>query len=421
MKEGRDLWWHEEVLKYPNYVPCELMSSEDPLFLLYTSGSTGKPKGVMHTTGGYLVGAACTGKYVFDLHPGDILGTAGDIGWITGHTYVVYAPLLLGVTTLVFEGTPAYPNFSRYWDIIEQNKITQFYVAPTALRLLKKAGDEHIKHDFSSLRILGSVGEPIAEEVWKWYHTKIGNEECHIVDTYWQTETGSHIIAPLGGVTPTKPGSASLPFFGIAPAIIDPISGTEIQGNDVEGVLAIKNPWPSMARTVWGSHKRFFDTYLNVYPGYYFTGDGAGRDHEGYYWIRGRVDDVVNVSGHRLSTAEIEAALLTHQNVAEAAVVGIADEFTGQAVNAFVALKDTTKNSPEARKELILQVRKQIGPFAAPKAVFIIEDLPKTRSGKIMRRILRKILAGEEDSLGDTSTLQDPGVVDNIITVVRSS
>ncbi|KAI5855851.1 acetyl-coenzyme A synthetase FacA [Tricharina praecox] len=421
MTEGRDVWWHEETSKYPGYCAPELMSSEDPLFLLYTSGSTGKPKGVMHTTGGYLLGAAMTGKYVFDLHPGDKLGTAGDVGWITGHTYCVYAPLLLGVTTLVFEGTPAYPNFSRYWDIIDKHQITQFYVAPTALRLLKRAGDHHINKEMKSLRVLGSVGEPIAEDVWTWYHEKVGKEECHIVDTYWQTETGSHVITPLGGVTPTKPGSASLPFFGIEPAIIDPVSGEELHGNDVEGVLAFKKPWPSMARTVWGTHQRYMDTYFNVYPGYYFTGDGAGRDHEGYYWIRGRVDDVVNVSGHRLSTAEIEAALIHHPAVAEAAVVGISDELTGQAVNAFVSIKDAFKNTPELRKDLIVQVRKSIGPFAAPKSVYVVNDLPKTRSGKIMRRILRKILSGEEDQLGDTSTLSDPSVVDSIIKTVHEA
>ncbi|KAK7751038.1 acetyl-coenzyme A synthetase 2 [Diatrype stigma] len=422
--EGRDYWWHEEVEKWPAYCPPEPCSSEDPLFLLYTSGSTGKPKGVMHTTAGYLLGAAMTGKYVFDIHDGDRYFCGGDVGWITGHTYVVYAPLLLGVATVVFEGTPAYPNFSRYWDIVEKHEVTQFYVAPTALRLLKRAGDEFVHHKMPKLRVLGSVGEPIAAEIWKWYFEVIGKEEAHVVDTYWQTETGSNVITPLAGVTPTKPGSASLPFFGIEPAIIDPISGNEIHGNDVEGVLAFKQAWPSMARTVYGAHRRYMDTYLNVYKGYYFTGDGAGRDHEGFYWIRGRVDDVVNVSGHRLSTAEIEAALIEHHSVAEAAVVGVADELTGQAVNAFVAIKDGHgENQPaEAlRKEFTLQVRKSIGPFAAPKAVFVVPDLPKTRSGKIMRRILRKILAGEEDQLGDVTTLSDPSVVEKIIQVVHEA
>ncbi|CAD6444394.1 1534bea8-ab5d-473f-b5c7-0518bfeeecc8 [Sclerotinia trifoliorum] len=421
MTKGRDWWWHEEVEKWPSYIAPEPMNSEDPLFLLYTSGSTGKPKGVMHSTAGYLLGAAATGKYVFDIHDSDKFFCGGDVGWITGHTYVVYAPLLLGVATVVFEGTPAYPNFSRYWDVIEKHEVTQFYVAPTALRLLKRAGDEHVKAPMKHLRVLGSVGEPIAAEVWKWYFETVGKEEAHVIDTYWQTETGSHVIAPLAGVTPTKPGSASLPFFGIEPAIIDPVSGEEIHGNDVEGVLAFKQPWPSMARTVWGAHKRYMDTYLNVYKGYYFTGDGAGRDHEGYYWIRGRVDDVVNVSGHRLSTAEIEAALIEHHAVAEAAVVGINDELTGQAVNAFVALKDGNEISDALKKDLILQVRKSIGPFAAPKAIFVVPDLPKTRSGKIMRRILRKILAGEEDQLGDISTLSDPSVVEKIINTVHNA
>jgi len=419
--KGRDFWWHEEVEKYPNYIAPESMNSEDPLFLLYTSGSTGKPKGIMHTTAGYLVGAAATGKYVFDIHDDDIFFCAGDVGWITGHTYVVYSPLVLGCTTVVSEGTPAYPNFSRYWDVCERHNVSQFYVAPTALRLLKRAGDHHVKHDLKNLRVLGSVGEPIAAEVWKWYHLIVGKEDAHLVDTYWQTETGCHVITPLGGITPTKPGSASLPFFGIEPVIIDPVSGKEIEGNDVEGVLAFKQPWPSMARTVWGAHKRYMDTYLNVYKGYYFTGDGAGRDHEGYYWIRGRVDDVVNVSGHRLSTAEIEAALIEDASVAEAAVVGINDEMTGQAVNAFVSLKDNSQGGDSKKKELVMQVRKSIGPFAAPKAIFIVDDLPKTRSGKIMRRILRKILSGEEDSLGDISTLADPSVVDQIIEVVKAS
>jgi acetyl-CoA synthetase len=418
---GRDFWWHEEVEKWPSYIAPEPMNSEDPLFLLYTSGSTGKPKGVMHTTAGYLLGAAMTGKYVFDIHDGDRYFCGGDVGWITGHTYVVYAPLLLGVSTVVFEGTPAYPNFSRYWDTIEKHKVTHFYVAPTALRLLKRAGDEHVRANMKELRVLGSVGEPIAAEVWKWYFEVVGREEAQIVDTYWQTETGSNIITPLAGVTPTKPGSASLPFFGIEPAIIDPVSGEEIHGNDVEGVLAIKQAWPSMTRTVWGAHKRYMDTYLNVYKGYYFTGDGAARDHEGFYWIRGRVDDVVNVSGHRLSTAEIEAAIIEHHSVAEAAVVGVQDELTGQAVNAFVALKETGESNDAVRKELVMQVRRSIGPFAAPKAVYVVPDLPKTRSGKIMRRILRKILAGEEDQLGDITTLADPSIVEKIIANVHEA
>ncbi|GAO14218.1 hypothetical protein UVI_02001490 [Ustilaginoidea virens] len=419
MQAGRDVWWHEELDKWPSYIAPEVMNSEDPLFLLYTSGSTGKPKGVMHTTAGYLLGAALTGKYVFDIHDGDRYFCGGDVGWITGHTYVVYAPLLLGVSTVVFEGTPAYPNFSRYWDIIEKHNVTQFYVAPTALRLLKRAGDEHVKGNMKHLRVLGSVGEPIAAEVWKWYYEVVGKEEAHVVDTYWQTETGSNVVTPLAGVTPTKPGSASFPFFGIEPVIIDPVSGEEIHGNDVEGVLAFKQPWPSMTRTVYGAHKRYMDTYFNVYKGYYFTGDGAGRDHEGFYWIRGRVDDVVNVSGHRLSTAEIEAALIEHHAVAEAAVVGVADELTGQAVNAFVAVKDGNEINDALRKEFIMQVRKSIGPFAAPKAIHVVPDLPKTRSGKIMRRILRKILAGEEDQLGDITTLSDPTIVDKIIMVVH--
>ncbi|EQL01208.1 acetyl-coenzyme A synthetase [Ophiocordyceps sinensis CO18] len=421
MQPGRDLWWHEEVEKWPSYIAPEIVNAEDPMFLLYTSGSTGKPKGVLHTTAGYLLGCAMSGKYVFDIHEGDRYFCGGDVGWITGHSYVVYAPLLLGVSTVVFEGTPAYPNFSRYWDIIDKHKITQFYVAPTALRLLKRAGDEHVRGEMKHLRVLGSVGEPIAAEVWKWYFEVVGREEAHIVDTYWQTETGSHVITPLAGITPTKPGSASLPFFGIEPAIIDPVSGEEIHGNDVDGVLAFKQAWPSMARTVYGAHKRYMDTYLNVYKGYYFTGDGAGRDHEGFYWIRGRVDDVVNVSGHRLSTAEIEAALIEHHAVAEAAVVGVADELTGQAVNAFVAVKDGNVVDDALRKEFITQVRKSIGPFAAPKAIYIVPDLPKTRSGKIMRRILRKILAGEEDQLGDTTTLSDPSIVDKIIETVHES
>ncbi|KAH7159546.1 acetyl-coenzyme A synthetase-like protein 1 [Dactylonectria estremocensis] len=419
---GRDHWWHEQVKKWPGYIPPERMDSEDPLFLLYTSGSTGKPKGIVHTTGGFLVGAASTGKYVFDIHDGDRFFCGCDVGWITGHTYVTYAPLLLGITTVVFEGTPIYPTHSRYWDIIEAHQVSQFYVAPTALRVLKRAGSEHVPEKvMRHLRVLGSVGEPIAPEVWKWYFEVVGKKESHVVDTYWQTETGCNVITPLAGVTPMKPGSASLPFFGIEPVILDPVSGEEIEGNNVEGVLAFKQPWPSMARTVWGAHARYMDTYLNPFSGYYYTGDGASRDEDGFYWIRGRVDDIINVSGHRLSTAEIEAALIEHQAVAEAAVVATPDEITGQASMAFLTLKHSVEASKEIHVELVLQVRKSIGPFAAPKRIYVVSDLPKTRSGKIMRRILRKILAGEQDQLGDISTLSDPSVVDTIIEVVHGA
>lgn len=426
LKEGRDYWWHEETEKFPGYLPPVPVNSEDPLFLLYTSGSTGTPKGVVHSTGGYLLGAALTTKYIFDIHPEDILFTAGDVGWITGHTYALYGPLSLGVPTIVFEGTPAFPDFGRFWQIVEKYKATHFYVAPTALRLLRKSGEDEIdKYDLSSLRTLGSVGEPISPDIWSWYHEKIGKGRCHVSDTYWQTESGSHFIAPIAGVTPNKPGSASLPFFGIQACLIDPVKGTEIEGNDVEGVLAIKDSWPSMARSVYKNHTKYMDTYLKPYPGYYFTGDGAARDHDGYYWIRGRVDDVVNVSGHRLSTSEIEAALVEHPAVSEAAVVGIHDDLTGQSVVAYVALKDDVANqiigdelseaSQALRKELILQVRSNIGPFAAPKSVIIVGDLPKTRSGKIIRRILRKVSSNEADQLGDISTLANPQSVEGII------
>ncbi|KAK6198882.1 uncharacterized protein RJT21DRAFT_122540, partial [Scheffersomyces amazonensis] len=337
LAKDRDFYWDEEAAKFAGYFPPVPVNSEDPLFLLYTSGSTGTPKGVVHTTAGYLFGAALTTKYIFDIHPQDILFTAGDVGWITGHTYALYGPLLLGVPTIVFEGTPAYPDYGRFWQIVEKHKATHFYVAPTALRLLRKSGEQEIpKYDLSSLRTLGSVGEPISPDIWEWYNEKVGQGRCHISDTYWQTESGSHFIAPIAGVTPNKPGSASLPFFGIKTCLIDPVSGVELEGNDVEGVLAIKDTWPSMARSVWNNHTKYLDTYLKPYPGYYFTGDGAARDHDGYYWIRGRVDDVVNVSGHRLSTAEIEAALIEHKGVSEAAVVGIHDDLTGQAVVAFV-------------------------------------------------------------------------------------
>lgn len=420
----RDLWWHEELSKYGNYFPPVPVNSEDPMFLLYTSGSTGKPKGIQHNTAGYLLGALLTTKYTFDVHEEDIIFTAGDIGWITGHTYVVYGPLLNGATTVVFEGTPAYPDYSRYWQIVDKYKVNQFYVAPTALRLLKRAGTSFIEnYKLDSLRVLGSVGEPIAAEVWHWYNDNIGRGQAHIVDTYWQTESGSHLLTPLAGITPTKPGSASLPFFGVVPKILDPVSGEELTEDGVEGVLAIKNAWPSITRGIYNDYNRFIDTYLKSYPNHYFSGDGAARDTDGFYWILGRVDDVVNVSGHRLSTAEIEAAIIEHPLVGETAVVGYADELTGQAVAAYVSLKSSVKiDDVEAiKKELVLTVRKEIGPFAAPKLILLVEDLPKTRSGKIMRRILRKVLAGEQDQLGDISTLSNPGVVAQIIEVVESS
>ncbi|KIJ95754.1 hypothetical protein K443DRAFT_682777 [Laccaria amethystina LaAM-08-1] len=417
--EGRDKWYHEEIAKVPNYCPPEIMASEDPLFILYTSGSTGKPKGVVHTTGGYLLCAALTVKYVFDVHPDDKFGCMADIGWITGHTYIVYGPLANGVTTTVFESTPVYPTPSRYWQTVEKHKITQFYSAPTAIRLLRRLGAHHVEnHDLSSLRVLGSVGEPINPEAWNWYNEHVGKKQCAIVDTFWQTETGSIVVTPFPGAIETKPGSATVPFFGIEPAILDPVTGKELEGNNVDGVLVLKTPWPSIARTVYKDHKRYLDTYMNPYPGTFYTGDGAARDEHGYIWIKGRVDDVINVSGHRLSTAEIESALIMHKGVAETAVIGTADELTGQAVYAFVTLKPEFAYDPNDEtgliKELVLQVRKVIGPFAAPKKVYIVSDLPKTRSAKIMRRIMRKIVAGEGDQLGDLSTVAEPATVDVI-------
>ncbi|KAG0259788.1 acetyl-CoA synthetase [Mortierella polycephala] len=423
MKEGRDFWWSDEVSKRCNYLTPETMHAEDPLFLLYTSGSTGSPKGVLHTTAGYLLGAAATVKYVFDYHPGDIFACMADVGWITGHSYIVYGPLALGATTVLFESIPTYPTPARYWELIAKHKVTQFYTAPTAIRALRRLGDDWVKgHDLSSLRVLGTVGEPINPEAWHWYNDNVGKGRCAIVDTYWQTETGSHIVTPLPGAIATKPGSATVPFFGIDIAILDPVTGKELVGNNVTGVLAVKKSWPSVARSVYNNHQRYMETYLKPYPGYYFTGDGATRDKDGYIWIRGRVDDVINVSGHRLSTAEIESALIMHHSVAETAVIGAADDVTGQCIHAFICLKPGVSNhSTDLSKELILQVRKVIGPFAAPKKIYLVEDLPKTRSGKLMRRILRKIIAGESDSLGDISTLADPSVVEVLIAKVAKS
>jgi len=418
---GRDLWWHEETAKVPRYCPPEIMAAEDPLFILYTSGSTGKPKGLVHTTGGYLLCAALTLKCAFDVHAGDIFAGTADIGWITSHTYTVYGPLCNGITTTIFESTPIYPTPSRYWQAVEKHKITHFYTAPTVIRLLRNLGPQHIHgHDLTTLRVLGSGGEPLNPEVWNWFNEHVGNRECAIVDTFWQTETGSIVLAPFPGAIETKPGSVTIPFFGHEAAILDAVTGEELKGNNVEGVLALKTPWPSIARTIYGDHQRYLETYMKLYPGMFFTGDGASRDEHGYISISGRVDDVINVSGHRISTAEIESALISHESVAESAAIGCADDLTGQAVHAFVTLKPgkeldyDSANESALRKELILQVRKVIGPFAAPKKIYLVGDLPKTRSGKIMRRIMRKIVAGEGNQLGDLSTLADPGVVDGI-------
>ncbi|KAF7314839.1 Acetyl-coenzyme A synthetase [Mycena kentingensis (nom. inval.)] len=425
--EGRDRWWDEEMAKVPNYCPPKVMSSEDPLFILYTSGSTGKPKGVVHTTGGYALCATLTVKYAFDVHPGDRFACMADVGWITGHTYIVYGPLLTGATTLMFESTPVYPSPARYWEVVAKHKLTQFYTAPTAIRLLRRLGHHHVEgHDLSSLRVLGSVGEPINPEAWEWYNEHAGSKgECAIVDTWWQTETGSIVITPFPGAVPTKPGCATVPFFGHKPVILDSMTGEVKEGNSVEGVLALATPWPSIARTIWRDHARYLETYMKPYPGLFYTGDGAARDDDGYIWIKGRIDDVINVSGHRMSTAEIESALIMHTGVAETAVIGTSDELTGQAVHAFVTLKPEFSYDPSNEgallKELALQVRKVIGPFAAPKKIYVVPDLPKTRSGKIMRRIMRKIVAGEGDQLGDLSTIAEPGIVEKIKDKVAES
>ncbi|KSM86142.1 acetate--CoA ligase [Pseudomonas aeruginosa] len=412
--EGRDIWYHEALHAASADCPAEAMDAEDPLFILYTSGSTGKPKGVLHTTGGYLLGAAMTHKYVFDYHDGDVYWCTADVGWVTGHSYIVYGPLANGATTLMFEGVPNYPDASRFWQVIDKHQVNIFYTAPTAIRALMREGDAPVRQTSrSSLRLLGSVGEPINPEAWEWYYQVVGEKRCPIVDTWWQTETGSILITPLPGATALKPGSATRPFFGVQPVLLDE-KGKEIDGAG-SGVLAIKASWPSQIRSVYGDHQRMIDTYFKPYPGYYFSGDGARRDEDGYYWITGRVDDVINVSGHRIGTAEVESALVLHDAVAEAAVVGCPHDVKGQAIYAFVTLMAGSQPSEALQQELLALVGKEIGSFAKPDHLQWAPSLPKTRSGKIMRRILRKIACNELDSLGDTSTLADPGVVQGLI------
>ena len=414
-KEGRDVWYEDLVADASSDCPPEEMDAEDPLFILYTSGSTGQPKGVLHTTGGYLLFAAMTHKYTFDYKDGEIYWCTADVGWVTGHTYIVYGPLANGAISLMFEGIPTYPDAGRFWAVCEKHKVNTFYTAPTAIRALMRVGEEPVqKHDLSSLRLLGSVGEPINPEAWEWYYRVVGGERCPIVDTWWQTETGGHLITPLPGATALKPGSASLPFFGVVPSIVDAATGEVLEG-ECEGALVITRPWPAQMRSVYGDHQRFRDTYFSQYPGTYFTGDGARRDADGYYWITGRIDDVLNVSGHRLGTAEIESALVLHDKVAEAAVVGYPHEITGQGIYAYVTPMAGVVPDDELKKELIKLVRDEIGPIAKVNIIQWAPGLPKTRSGKIMRRILRKVACNEVDTLGDTSTLADPSVVDDLI------
>ena len=414
MQSERDYFWHEEMAVASVDCPLEEMDAEDPLFILYTSGSTGKPKGVMHTTAGYLVYTSLTHQYVFDYHDGDIYWCTADIGWVTGHSYILYGPLANGATTLMFEGVPNYPDFGRFWDICDKHKVNIFYTAPTAIRAIAKEGDELVnKRDLSSLRLLGTVGEPINPEAWLWYNRVVGHEKCPIVDTWWQTETGGIMITPLPGATCTKPGSATRPFFGIQPLLVDS-DGNELEGA-AEGNLCIKHSWPGQMRTVYGDHERFFQTYFSTYKGLYFTGDGCRRDEDGYYWITGRVDDVLNVSGHRMGTAELESALVLHKNVAEAAIVGFPHEIKGQGIYAYVTLNTGVEPTEDLQKELLQLVRKEIGPIATFDVVQWAPSLPKTRSGKIMRRILRKIAENDMDSIGDTSTLADPSVVEDLI------
>ncbi|HOE20435.1 MAG TPA: acetate--CoA ligase, partial [Spirochaetota bacterium] len=411
-----DKWYEEEMAKADANCPAEQMDAEDPLFILYTSGSTGKPKGVMHTTGGYLTYVAYTHKMIFDYHDGDIYWCTADVGWVTGHSYIVYGPLANGATTIMFEGVPTYPDFGRFWAIVEKYKVNIFYTAPTAIRALAKEGDSWVdKHDISSIQLLGSVGEPLNPEAWLWYYNKIGRGECPIVDTWWQTETGGILITPLPGAIDIKPAMATVPFFGVEPCIVDD-NGTELEGV-CTGNLCIKRAWPGQMRGVYGDPERFFNTYFTQFPGKYFTGDGSKRDKDGYYQITGRVDDVINVSGHRMGTAEIESALVAHPKVAEAAVVGYPHEIKGQSIYAFVTLNTGVEKSDELKKELVAHVRKEIGPIATPEMIQWADVLPKTRSGKIMRRILKKIAAGEfeKSGMGDTSTLADPTVVDTLI------
>jgi acetyl-CoA synthetase len=412
--DKHDVWYHEAMAKAAPECPPEEMDAEDPLFILYTSGSTGKPKGVLHTTGGYLLFAAMTHKYTFDYHDGDIYWCTADVGWVTGHTYIVYGPLCNGAITLMFEGIPSYPDASRFWQVIDKHQVNIFYTAPTAIRALMRDGDEPVKKTSrKSLKLLGTVGEPINPEAWEWYYRVVGEERCPIVDTWWQTETGGHLITPLPGATALKPGSATNPFFGVVPAIVDN-EGHILEG-ECEGNLVITRPWPGQMRSIFGDHQRFVDTYFKTYPGMYFTGDGARRDKDGYYWITGRVDDVLNISGHRMGTAEIESALVLHEAVAEAAVVGYPHDIKGQGIYCYVTLVKGVEPSDALKKELVHMVRSEIGPIASPDIIQWAPGLPKTRSGKIMRRILRKIAANETDSLGDTSTLADPAVVDDLV------
>merc|ERR1711879_660381 len=397
------------------YCPPEAMDSEDYLFMLYTSGSTGKPKGVAHSTAGYLLWTSLTVRTVFDLHVGDCYASVADIGWITGHSYIIYGPLSNGVSTFMFESVPTYPDAGRYWDMVERHKITQFYTAPTAIRTLMRFDTDFVKkYDRSSLRILGSVGEPINPEAWRWYYEVVGDKKCPIMDTFWQTETGGFMMTPMPGSHMMKPGSCTLPMFGVDPRVLDPTTGKELEGNNVAGVLVFAKSWPSMLRTVYGDHQRFLDTYLRPYPGYYLTGDGCVRDHDGYYWITGRVDDVINVSGHRIGSAEVEHALVQHPKAAEAAVVGFPHEVKGSGLFCYVILKEGFEGDDTLKVELKNAVRKEVGPFAQPDHILFTSALPKTRSGKIMRRILRKIAENDTSNLGDVSTLLDPSVVDEL-------